>query len=146
DGVTLLRGQARFLDRDRVVVDGRELTAPHILIATGGKSVWPTDIPGAALGMDSDGFFALQAQPQRLVVVGSGCIAVELAGLMNALGSEVHLLLRRKAMLREFDLMLGEHLMACMQADGVHIHTETQVERLDESGAGIRVTLQGGKG
>lgn len=145
DNVTLFEGQARFVDRHVVVVDGQQLTAPHILIATGAQPTWP-EMPGAALGMDSDGFFALTEQPKRVAIVGSGYIAVELGGLLNALGSEVHMLLRRDHMLREFDPMLGSHLIELMQADGVHVHQETEVERIDEAGDGLRVEFKAGKG
>lgn len=143
DGITLYRGQARFEGRHTVAVDGQQLTAPNILIATGSKPIWP-DMPGAALGMDSDGFFAMQQQPKRVAVVGSGYIAVELGGMLHTLGSEVHMLLRRDHLLRDFDPMLGSHLMELMDADGVHIHKETRVERVDEADGSLKVALKDG--
>jgi glutathione reductase (NADPH) len=74
--------------------DGREYRAPHVLIATGGTPRRP-GIDGEALGIDSDGFFELDALPRRVAIVGSGYIAVEFAGVLRALGSEVTLLVRR---------------------------------------------------
>ncbi len=145
DEVTLYRGQASFVDRHVVAVDGQQLTAPHILIATGSQPSWP-EVPGAALGMDSDGFFALQTQPKRVVIVGSGYIAVELGGLLHTLGSHVDLLLRRDHLLKEFDPMLGSHLLELMQVDGPTAHIETEVERIDEGEGGLQVTLKNGKG
>ncbi len=145
DEVTLYQGQAKFTDRNVVAVNDHQLTAPHILIAAGARPVWP-EVPGAALGMDSDGFFALEQQPKRVVVVGSGYIAVELSGLLQALGTEVQLLLRRDHMLREFDPMLGGHLMELMRADGVQVHTKTEVERIDEVDGGLQITLKNDKG
>ena len=62
------------------------MTASHILIATGGAPIIPSDIPGADHGIDSDGFFRLDDLPAKTVVVGSGYIGVELAGILNALG------------------------------------------------------------
>ena len=138
DDITLINGHAKFVAPKTVEVNGEQITATHILIATGGQPVWP-EKPGAALGIDSDGFFALTEQPKRIALVGSGYIAVELAGMLQALGSEVHLLLRRQQVLREFEL-------DCMRADGVQVHLETEIERLDEVDGGVRATLTAGKG
>ena len=145
DEITLLRGHGRFVGENTVEVEGAHYTADHILIATGGKPVWP-EVPGAALGMDSDGFFALNEQPQSVAIVGSGYIAVELAGMLQSLGTQVHLLLRKDHVLRDFEPMLGEHLIECMQADGIKVHFETEVERLDETDNGLEVSFKQGKG
>jgi glutathione reductase (NADPH) len=119
-GVTLVRGFARFVDARTVEVDGRRLSAPHITIATGGQPVFP-DIPGAELGISSDGFFELEHLPRRVVVSGSGYIAVELAGMLRALGSEVTLLVRGERVLRSFDAMLGDELAVHMADDGIDV-------------------------
>lgn len=145
DGVTMIQGHAHFVGERTVAVNGERYSAPHILIATGGKPIWP-EVPGAALGLDSDGFFALSEQPRSVAIVGSGYIAVELAGLLQALGTQVHMLLRKGHVLRDFDPMLSEHLIECMQAQGMHLHFETEVERLDEADDGVAVTFVGGKG
>ena len=71
----------------------RELTAPHILIATGGFPLVP-DVPGAELGITSDGFFVLSAQPQRVAVIGSSYIGIELASIFCGLASDTALILR----------------------------------------------------
>ncbi|KAA1459817.1 FAD-dependent oxidoreductase, partial [Escherichia coli] len=102
--VDVIQGFARFVDAHTVEVNGEKITADHILIATGGRPVWP-DIPGAEYGIDSDGFFALEEMPKRVAVVGAGYIAVEIAGVLHALGSETHLFVRQHAPLRSFDPM-----------------------------------------
>lgn len=124
-GVTVVRGFGRFVDAHTVEVDGRRLTAPHVTIATGGQPVWP-DLPGAELGISSDGFFALERQPRRVVVVGAGYIAVEIAGMFRALGSEVTLLARGDRLLRPFDAMLREELATRMTEDGITLRFRTQ--------------------
>ena len=78
-----ISGAARFIDAKTLEVNGEQYTADHIVIAPGTTPVVP-DIPGAELGMTSDGFFALTEQPKRIAVVGSGYIAVEIAGLLRA--------------------------------------------------------------
>jgi len=106
------------------VVDtaGQRYRAPHIIIATGGRPRWP-EIEGQALGIDSDGFFDLVALPKRIAVIGSGYIAVELAGVLKELGSDVSILVRKDAVLRHFDSMLSTELMEQMSASGIEIVT-----------------------
>ena len=138
--VDLVRGYGRFVDQRTIEVNGEHYTADHIVIATGGKPVLP-DIPGAELGITSDGFFELEHLPQRVAVVGSGYIAVELAGMLKALGADVTMLLRKHHLLRTFDSMLREELMEQMQNDGINIITGTQVqtlERLDDNTLAIQ--------
>ncbi|KAH6918964.1 glutathione-disulfide reductase [Coprinopsis sp. MPI-PUGE-AT-0042] len=109
------------------------LQGEHITIAVGGQPTIPSDeeIPGASLGIDSDGFFALEKQPKRVVVVGAGYIAVELAGVFNALGSETHLVIRGETVLRTFDPMIQDTLTPWMEHTGVKIHRGSKVTRVD---------------
>jgi glutathione reductase (NADPH) len=119
-------GQARFVDARALEVDGKRYTADHIVIAVGGAPTLP-DIPGAELGITSDGFFELEELPRRVAVVGAGYIAVELAGVLNALGADVTMLLRKEHLLRNFDAMLRESLMEEMLNDGIGILAGSQV-------------------
>ena len=128
-GVELRRGFARFAGPHVVEVEGERFTAPHIVISTGGRPALP-DLPGAELGIDSDGFFALEAQPRRVAVVGAGYIAVELAGVFRGLGSEVSMLVRGDRLLRPFDAMLRDELAAQMQEDGIALRFGTQARAL----------------
>ncbi|WP_316367726.1 glutathione-disulfide reductase [Candidatus Thiodiazotropha sp. CDECU1] len=121
-----ITGFARFIDANRVDVEGVELSADHIVIAPGSYPEVPS-VPGAEHGITSDGFFALEALPQRVAVVGSGYIAVEIAGLLNALGADVTMLLRREQLLRPFDAMLRECLMEEMINAGINIITSSQI-------------------
>ncbi len=84
--VQLVRGWARLTDAHTVQVDGQTLRGERVLIATGGRPQRP-DIPGAALAIDSDGFFELTSRPERVTVIGGGYIGVEIAGVLAALGS-----------------------------------------------------------
>ncbi|MBS0292358.1 MAG: glutathione-disulfide reductase [Proteobacteria bacterium] len=121
--VDVIRGHARFVDARTIEVNGERMTADHILVATGGHPLRP-DIPGAEHGLDSDGFFALSAPPRRTAVVGAGYIAVELAGVLNALGSDTPLFVRRHAPLRHFDPLLADTLVEVMRAEGPQLHTD----------------------
>lgn len=120
-GVEYIRGRAGFADARVVVAGGRRFAARHVVIATGGSPVIP-DLPGADLGITSDGFFALDERPRRVAIVGSGYVACELAGAFRALGSEVELFIRKDRPLTHFDEMLGGALMREMRAAGMVVH------------------------
>lgn len=120
--VDVIKGFARFVDAHTVEVNGEIITADHILIATGGRPSHP-DIPGVEYGIDSDGFFELPALPKRVAVVGAGYIAVELAGVINGLGAETHLFVRKHAPLRSFDPLIVETPVEVMNAEGPQLHT-----------------------
>ncbi len=141
--VDLLRGCARFADAHTLEVNSERYSADHIVIATGGRPSVP-DLPGAELGITSDGFFELEECPQRVAVVGSGYIAVELAGMFQALGADVTLLLRGELLLRPFDAMLRENLMAQMVNDGVAILPNTRIKAVARLADGsLRVRCDG---
>ncbi|MGM0564971.1 MAG: glutathione-disulfide reductase [Pseudomonadota bacterium] len=129
NGATHIQGFARFVDPHTIEVDGKHYTADRFVIATGGRPSWP-DIPGAEYGITSDGFFDLQEQPGKALVVGAGYIAVELAGVLNALGTETTLAVRGERPLRHFDQDLSESLHRGMAESGLLVRDNSQVERL----------------
>lgn len=121
-GVEIIEGFAQFESSSSVRVNNQPISAEHILIATGGRPMIP-DIPGADLAISSDGFFELESQPKRVLVIGAGYIATELAGVLHSLGSEVTMLLRKEILLRGFDATLRETVMDEMQSAGINILT-----------------------
>ncbi|MDN5844167.1 MAG: glutathione-disulfide reductase [Alcaligenaceae bacterium] len=138
--VDVIAGFAQFVDAHTIEVDGQQMTADHILIATGCHPSRP-NIPGAEYGIDSDGFFALSEAPRRTAVIGAGYIAVELAGVLNALGSDTHLFVRKHAPLRHFDPLLSDTLVEVMKAEGPTLHTQASPESVIKNPDG-NLTLQ----
>ena len=128
-GVETIAGWARFEGPHDIRVEDRKIHARHVLIATGGIPTIPA-LSGAELGISSDGFFALETQPARVVIVGAGYIATEFAGVMNALGSEVTLILRKDTVLRAFDHTLREVVMSEMHTSGIRILPQTQIDQI----------------
>ena len=139
-----IHGLASFVDAHTLQVGDQTYTADHIVISPGGYPTVP-DIPGAELGISSDGFFELKSLPKRVVVVGAGYIAVELAGVLNSLGSEVNMLLRRDHFLASFDAMLRDTLMEEMSNAGVNLMTRINVRDIEKQEDG-RLTIHCGKG
>lgn len=131
NNIDLIYGMARFLDSKTVEVNGRKITADHILVATGTQTFRP-DIPGAEYGIDSNEFFELQELPKRTAIIGSGYVAVELAGVLNSLGSNVHVFIRKNLPLRSMDNFLGETLLESMQNEGVSFYTNTKLIKVSK--------------
>ena len=136
NGVERVYEYARFVDPHTVEVAGERYTAPHILIATGGHALYP-NIPGSEYGITSDGFFELDEVPKRTAVIGAGYIAVEVAGVLNALGSDTHLFVRKDRPLRTFDKDIVDVLVDEMAKSGPSLHTHANatevVKNADDS-------------
>ena len=143
-GVTLIEGHAQFVDANTVDVDGTAYIAERIVVATGGQPIVP-DIPGAALGITSDGFFELAEQPKRVLIAGSGYVAVELAGIFSGLGSETRVILRKQSVLRDFDTMLSSELMNAMQNSGIALETGVVPASVRKTDDGLIVVAEDGR-
>ncbi|KAL8753401.1 MAG: hypothetical protein Q9184_005429, partial [Pyrenodesmia sp. 2 TL-2023] len=137
DKVEYLHGRAHLLDKNSAEVvmdDGSKeiIRAKKILLATGGHANIPQHIPGAELGITSDGFFDLETLPKRVALVGAGYIAVEMAGMFHHLGSETHLFIRHDTFLRAFDPMIQETIVAEYERQGIHIHRNSSQSKLEK--------------
>lgn len=119
--VEVIRERATVAGPNTVrLASGREVTAGHILIATGG---WPAapEIPGAELGISSNEVFHLPALPKRAVIAGAGYIANEFAGIFNELGVEVTLATRGDKMLRSYDQEIVGKLLDISRHKGIDV-------------------------
>jgi glutathione reductase (NADPH) len=143
-GITRIDGMAEFVDSRTITVDDRRYTADHLVIATGGRPIVPR-VPGAELGITSDGFFELAEQPQKVAIIGAGYIGVELAGVLRALGSEVSVVALEDRVLETFDEMIGDVLMAEMRRQGIGLHLGFQVAGLAETAQGIALDSAAGE-
>ncbi|MDX2055406.1 MAG: glutathione-disulfide reductase [Polyangiaceae bacterium] len=132
-GVEYVKGWAKLTGVDQVSVGEAQFRAKHILVATGGSPRRP-NIPGTELGLTSDDFFKMEKLPKRVIIVGAGYIAVELAGILNALGAEVTLVLRGTEVLRSFDALVRSVLQVELERAGVRVQTEFAVEGLRREG------------
>lgn len=124
--------------------DGSKATvrANKILIAVGGEPTKPpANIPGAEYGINSDGFFDIDTLPKKVALVGAGYIAVEFAGMFNALGTETHLFIRHKTFLRTFDPMIQDGVTAEYERLGVHVHKESTQSRVEKDPSTGKLTI-----
>jgi glutathione reductase (NADPH) len=144
-GIATLPVHGKLVDAQTVACsDGVRLRAPQILLATGGRPQRPP-IPGAELGLVSDDFFKFCHAPARVAIVGGGYIAVELAGVLQALGSRVELFVRRHRLLPSFDEDLTTQLAEDYRQHGLHLHFDYPLQSVERAD-GERVRLRDGHG
>jgi glutathione reductase (NADPH) len=142
-GVQLIRGRARITGPNEVEVDGRRHAARHVLVATGGHPLIP-EVPGGEHAVSSNEMFDLPQFPQRLVVVGGGYIACEMASIFRGLGAQVTQLVRGSRLLRGFDDDIAAFLAAEMGKKGVDIRLGTHLQHIEKTPGGLLVTQHDG--
>lgn len=146
DNVTYIAGLGKFVGKNEVeVTDGngekKVYRGKKILIAVGGHPNIPK-IPGAEHGITSDGFFELTEQPKRVALVGAGYIAVELAGMFRALGSETHLFIRYDNFLRSFDPMIQEVIIKHYEHMGIIVHRHSSQQSVTKDPSTGALTIE----
>ena len=131
NGVDYIEGYARFVDKNTVEVNGEHIRAKHIVIATGSYAFIP-NVPGSELGGTSDDVFAGEELPESVSIIGAGYIAVELAGVLHALGVKTDLFVRKGGPLRGFDQGIVEVLVEEMKKNGQPLHTHKVPQKLEK--------------
>lgn len=127
--VETMSGRATIAGPNRILIGGQEVTAAHVLVATGARPMVP-DVPGAGFGITSNEIFHLEKLPKRAVICGAGYIANEFAGILHELGVEVTLLVRSDTLLRGWDRSLADRLLAISTEKGIRFRFNTAPERI----------------
>ena len=143
-GVHRYRGRGVVRDAHTVEVGDRVLTGERIMIAVGG---WPSlpRVPGIERALTSNEALELPARPERIVIVGSGYIAVEFAGIFRGFGSEVDLVFRAERPLRGFDEDVRGVLGDELAKKGIRLHPGLLPAEIEQDGSGVRVRLTSGE-
>ena len=144
EGIELFHGEARFVAEDRLLIDGREVTARHVLIATG-ASPRRLDIPGESLIATSTDFLALSALPRRIAFIGAGYVSLEFAHLARRAGAEV-VVLSRGTSLTIFDEALVDRLFAFSRDIGIDIRLGAPVKAVERDSASSALRVHAGDG
>ena len=130
-GVTSFDARATLKDAHTVALStGEEITAKHILIASGGRPVRP-NLPGAALGIVSDDIFHLPELPKSVLIVGGGYIACEFACILHGLGLKVTQYYRGEQILRGFDDEARGLVADSMIARGIDLRLGVNVDQME---------------
>ena len=131
NGIDYIEGYARFVDKNTVEVNGEQIRAKHIVIATGSYAFIP-NVLGSELGGTSDDVFAWEELPESVSIIGAGYIAVELAGVLHGLGVKTDLFVRKGGPLRGFDQGIVEVLVEEMKKNGQPLHTHKVPKKLEK--------------
>lgn len=138
NGVEVITGYGKLTAAHSVQVGDQTYTADKIVLATGLHS-HRLAIPGSELAHDSEDFLNLTSLPARMTVIGGGYIALELATIANAAGSDVTILLRGQQALRQFHQPFVETVLSDLTDRGVQILRETQVTALKQADDALQV-------
>jgi len=144
-GVTVIRGHARFKDRQTVSVADVEIRARRFVVATGSRPAVPP-IPNIETvpHLTNETIFGLQRRPNHLIVIGGGPVGLELAQAFRRLGSEVTVLEAARPLARD-DPELSALLVESLRREGVDIREGANVVRVARRGrSGVRLTLEHG--
>jgi len=146
DKVEYIHGHAQLTGKNEAEItldDGSKQTikAKKILLAVGGHPTIPEGIPGSEHGTNSDGFFEIERQPKKVALVGAGYIAVEFAGMFNALGTETHLFIRHDTFLRSFDPMVQEAVTKEYERLGVKLHRQSKHSKIEKDEKTGKLTI-----
>ncbi len=141
--VAIFESRATLLDAHTLDVGGERVTADKILVATGGWPVIP-EFPGNELAITSNEFFRLPDMPRRIVIVGGGYIAVELAAILHGFGAEVTQLYRGELFLRGFDSDVRTTLADEMRKKKIDLRFQTDVAEIAKTGGALNITLKDG--
>ncbi len=136
----ILEGRGVIVDAHTVEVAGERYTAEHILIATGGHPRRPK-VPGIEHALTSDEALDLTELPSRMVLVGGGYIGLEFAGIFNAVGVDVTMLVRSDGVLRGFDRDIRASVRAEIEKRGIEVRCETAVRSIERTPRGLSLRL-----
>ncbi len=146
-GVVVFKERAAIAGKNRITLGASQtaFSAKNILVAVGDKPV-KLDIEGKEHGITSDDFFNLEQQPQTMLLIGSGYIAVEFSCLLQRLGTRVSVAFRGEHLLSSFDADIQAELMGAMAQDGIALMPRTQVQKIEllAETKGRRVTFHDG--
>ena len=142
-GINLIKGTAKLINKNQVIVNQKTYEGKHILIAVGAKAD-RINIEGGEFCETSYEFFSWKTQPKAVCIWGGGYIAVELASILNALGTKVHIIIRQPLVLRGFDNEMREFIQDKYIKRGIEIHTETTINRIEKSKNHLEISLKDG--
>ena len=143
-GVEEITGTGKIADPHTVEVDGKSYSTETILVSTGG---WPhlPDVPGIENAITSNEALDLEELPKRIAIVGGGYIAVEFAGIFNALGTQVTEIIRAPQILRGFDEDVRDVLAREMEKKGITILSNCVVEQIEKTPGGLTLSFSSGE-
>ena len=144
NNIPVYKGWGAFVDDHTIEVEGQKITADHVLIACGSTPIFDEKIPGIEHCISSDGFFELEEQPKRALVVGGGYIGLEMAQIWHCMGTKTTLLVR-KDIITWVDVEVRQKLLECMEIQGFDIRMGFTVKKIEKQADGsLQVEISDG--
>ena len=140
-GIGAIRGAPRFVSRDAIEIDDRRLPARHFVIATGARPM-TLPIKGRELLATSDDFLTLEKLPRRLLLIGSGYIAFEIAHIARRGGTDVLIVHEDDRPLSGFDRVLVDRLLEESRRVGIGIELQAEAKEIERRGDAFRVVAR----
>ncbi|GAC1708129.1 MAG: mercury(II) reductase [Flavisolibacter sp.] len=138
----VLEGKARFIEKNKIEINGDLYEGSKIIIATGATTLVPeingiNEIPY----LTSKTLFELEQLPETLIILGAGYIALEIAQAYRRLGSKVTILQRAKSILSKESKDISDELEKYLSDEGIIFHTGTKTNKVWKEGANIKVSF-----
>ncbi|ALO48894.1 dihydrolipoyl dehydrogenase [Hoylesella enoeca] len=142
-GITFLRGKAQLKDGKTVIVNGEEITADNIIIATGSRAKIPP-IEGIDLShvITSTELLDIDHVPQRLCIIGAGVIGMEFASIFSSFCSKVTVIEFLKECLPTLDSDIAKRLRKTLERNEIDFHLQSGVKKIEETGHALTVTFE----
>jgi glutathione reductase (NADPH) len=140
--VDIFETRARISGPNEIEVDGKTISAKHILIAAGGWP-WTPEFPGSELTVSSNDVFDMDQLPKEIAVMGGGYIAVEFASIFSRLGCKTSLIYRGKNLLRGFDEDVRQFITAEI-GNHVDLYLEEDIEEIAKQNNKLEVYFKSG--
>lgn len=143
-GVKTIHGTAEILGPGRVAVDGEELSAGRIVIATGSRPMIPR-IQGlwAAGYLTHESILELERRPDHLLILGAGPVGLEFAQIFRRLGSQVTVIEIEDRVLPREDAEVTAQLRATLEEEGIRFRLGHRAIAAARADAGVELTLEG---
>lgn len=145
--IDVIEGTGKLKPGKKIEVNGKDISADHIIIATGARS---RELPNLKQdGKKIIGYreaLSLKKQPKSMIVVGSGAIGVEFAHFYNALGTEVTIVEYLPNLVPLEDEEVSKQFERSFKKAGIKVMTNSSVEKVDTSGKGVKATVKTKKG
>jgi len=135
NGVTVLNGEAKFIDDHHLTVNDETVEFDNLIIATGSSPAVPPvpgmDLPGI---MSSTELLSIDHIPESMAIVGGGVIGCELACVFNEFGTKVSIIGRRDHLIPNIDMDVAENLGFAMKGAGINVVTGAAVKSVEKVG------------
>ncbi len=140
---TFIKGSAKFVSKAHIDVDGQTIRGRRVLVATGSSpSILPIDGIDKVDYLTNVEALSLKGLPKSMLIIGGRALALEFAQMYAHFGTNVTLLQRSPRIIPDEEPEISEALRACLEEEGIEIHTGVAMKRVWRRNGSKVVTAQ----